>query len=104
MMPVFSRLAGMGRWMLVLVLAWPMIGCASHEDQVTREFMFVPSMPQPPDPVMSADAKVPLPTAPIVETSPLPPPDLTAPPAPAVPLVPPSKAVTGNVNPGGKGK
>jgi hypothetical protein len=97
------RLAGTGRWMLLPVLAWLMAGCASHEGQVTREFMFLPSMPQPPDRGMPGEAAAPLAPAPAVETSPLPPPDLTVPTAPAVPLVPPSKAVTGNVNPGSKG-
>lgn len=97
------RHAGAWRWVLLPGLACGMVGCASHEDQVTREFMFVPSMPPSPDPVVPGDAVVSTPPVPAVETAPLPPPDLTVPNTPTVPLVPPSKAVTGNVNAGGRG-
>jgi hypothetical protein len=98
------RLAGAMRWALLPVLIFTVVGCASHEDQVTREFMFVPSMPPPPDPVVSGDTPAPMLPAPAVEAAPLPPPELPTAPATPAPLVPPSKAITGNVNPGSKGR
>ncbi|WP_143270986.1 MULTISPECIES: hypothetical protein [unclassified Azospirillum] len=82
---------------VVLCLA----GCASHEDQVNHRFMFVPSMPPPPEPAVAPVTPAAAPVAPVVVQTPLPPPVLKPPPAPPAPLVPPTKA-TGTAS--GKGK
>jgi len=101
------KLAGVWRWALLPVLVCPLAGCASHEDQVTHEFMFVPAMPPPPpDPVLSVPAggAVAVPSTTVVNKAPLPPPALATPVAAPAPPLPPSKAATGNVNPGGADK